>query len=162
LPASSGPVSAVSPDPSSSQIGGNRAVTGVALRAPGAARVGGTFEVSVALEPDQPIMSVPMSLSFDPRLFEVTAVQEGDFMRQGGVTSNFSSRVDRATGQIFATGTRAGAVGASSPGTLLTLSVRAIAPGAGNFSVITLAPIGLAGRTVVAPVPAAQAVSVSP
>ena len=124
--------------------------------------MGTSFTVALNLEPDQPIMSVPLSMNFDPKLFEITGVQEGDFMRQGGVASNFSSRVDRATGQVFATVTRSGGIGASAPGTLLTLNVRALSAGSGNFSVLTLAPIGLAGRTVAAPIPSPQSVTVSP
>ncbi len=143
-------------------IGGNRSATTSTLQGPGSAKVGTSFTVALNLEPDQPIMSVPLSMNFDPKLFEITGVQEGEFMRQGGVASNFSSRVDRATGQVFATVTRSGGIGASAPGTLLTLSVRALSAGSGNFSVLTLAPIGLAGRTVVAPIPSPQSVTVSP
>ena len=56
--------------------------------------------------PDQPITSLPFSIGFDPKLIEVTAVNEGDFMRQGGASSSFTTKIDTGTGRVFGTATR--------------------------------------------------------
>jgi general secretion pathway protein D len=110
---------------------------------------GGIFTVALAIQPDQPLNSVPFSIGFDPKELEIVAVNEGDFMRQGGSTTSFASRVDAATGRVFGTVTRSTPDGAGSPGTLVTLSVRALAPTQNaRLQLVAASPVGVGGRTV--------------
>jgi general secretion pathway protein D len=101
------------------------------------------------IDPGEPIASIPLALSYDAKALEVVSVTEGGVLKQGGATTNFSHRIDRGSGQIFATTTRSGKDGASAPGTVLELSLRAVAPSSGaRVSVGAVAPVGLGGRAV--------------
>lgn len=126
-------------------------------------KAGSAFTLQLAIQPGEPVTSVPLALSFDPKVLEVTGVTEGDFLKQGRGTTNFSNRVDRGSGQVFATITRSGQDGASAPGNLVTVAFRAIAPTTGSrIQVSAIAPIGLAGRSVNAAAPPPYSISVTP
>lgn len=119
------------------------------FQAPAQATVGSVFAVRLMIEPGEPVASIPVALSFDAKALEVVSVNEGNFLKQGGATTNFSQRVDKGSGQIFATATRAGKDGASAPGQVLELSLRALAPSPGaRISIGAIAPVGLGGRSV--------------
>lgn len=113
-----------------------------------------TFTVRLSLTAGQAVTSIPLAIGFDASKFEILDVQEGTLLSQGGAATSFSQRVDKASGQIFVTGTRnnrAGSdnSGATGEGSLLTLTTRAIGtPGVSAFRLITLAAIGLNGTTV--------------
>jgi general secretion pathway protein D len=129
---------------------------------PADVKVGDTFAVQLVMQSDQPVVSVPMAVGFDPRVLQVVSVQEGGFLRQGGAAANFASRVDPA-GQVLVTGTRAGDTGATNIGVFATLNLRAVAPSASEtrLQLLTAAPIGLGGRTVVTQPAAAHSLRVS-
>lgn len=125
-------------------------------------KTGGTFSVQLQIQPDQAVTSVPLAIAFDPKLLEVTGISEGDFLKQGGGTTNFSNRVDKGSGQAFVTITRAGVGGATNPGKLINLSFRALAPSPeARIQLTTIAPIGLEGRTVSVPAPSPFAVTIT-
>jgi general secretion pathway protein D len=66
------------------------------------------------MQSEQPITSVPIAVGFDTRVLQVVGVAEGDFLKQGGAQTRFSSRVDPA-GHILMTATRASDGGATAP-----------------------------------------------
>lgn len=127
------------------------AVGPVALRfqAPAQVRVGETFAVQVVMQSDQPVASVPVAIGFDPRILQVGSVVEGNFLRQGGATSSFASRVD-PSGQILVTGSRGGETGATALGTLATINFRVLAAAAPEtrIQLLSSSPVGLGGRSV--------------
>lgn len=115
---------------------------------PAQARVGDTFAVQLVMQSDEPVVSLPAAVGFDPRVLQVVSVQEGGFLRQGGASTNFASRVDPA-GQVLMTGTRAGDTGATDVSIFATLNLRAVAPSSETaLQLTTAAPVGLGGRTV--------------
>lgn len=126
-------------------------------------RVGDTFALQLMMQSDQPIVSVPLALGFDPRALQVTSVVEGDFLRQGGAQSTFTSRVD-ANGQILVSGTRAGETGATALAAFATINFRVNAAPTAETRVqlLTIAPIGLGGRAVAAPAPPPHILQLSP
>lgn len=137
--------------------------TSINLQGPAQARAGSTFSVRVAIEPGEPVTSIPFALSFDPKVLEVVSVTEGDFLKQGGGTTSFTHRVDKGSGQIFATVTRTGKDGAGSPGSIVDISFRALAPApAARLVVSAIAPIGVGGRAVSAPPPSPLVIAVAP
>ncbi|HEY8357536.1 MAG TPA: secretin N-terminal domain-containing protein [Ramlibacter sp.] len=141
------------------------AATGPAVlrwQGPADAKVGDTFAVQLVMQSDQPVVSLPMAVGFDPRFLQVVSVQEGGFLRQGGASANFASRVDPA-GQVLVTGTRAGETGATNIGVFATLTLRAVAASTTEtrLQLLTAAPIGLGGRTVATQPAAPHAVRVS-
>lgn len=144
---------APSPAVGGSAVSGPTAIVAPATnflwQGPAQVTTGGIFTVALAIQPDQPLNSVPFSIGFDPKELEIVAVNEGDFMRQGGSTTSFASRVDAATGRVFGTVTRSTPDGAGSPGTLVTLSVRALAPTQNaRLQLVAASPVGVGGRTV--------------
>ena len=118
----------------------------LSLQGPTAAKVGDTIALQFMLQSAQPLVNVPMAVAFDPRVFQVVSVVEGDFLKQGGAPTHFASRVD-PSGQILITGTRIADTGATAPGVLATAHLRVVsAPGKpAQIQVLTLAPVALGG-----------------
>lgn len=135
----------------------------LALQGPPQVKAGSVFTVQLTIQPGEAVTSIPMAITFDPKILEVVSVTEGDFLKQGGGTTNFSHRVDRGSGQIFATVTRSGKDGASAPGNIASIAFRALTPTAeSRLSMTAFAPIGMGGRTAYTTPPPPLVVSVTP
>jgi general secretion pathway protein D len=140
------------------QVGGSAQLL---WQGPAQAKVGDTFALQLVMQADQPVVSVPLAIGFDPRLLQVANVSEGGFLRQGGAQTNFNFRVDPA-GQVLMTATRAGSGGASAADAIATIEWRALAAGAARVELITIAPVGAGGATINAVAPAAYALTIAP
>lgn len=129
---------------------------------PGSLRVGDTFAVQLLMQANQPIVTIPMAASFDPRVLQAVSIVEGDFLRQNGGQTSFTSRVD-PNGQILITGTRAGDSGATSLGSFATVNMRVIAATTAEtrLQLLTVAPIALGGRSVSAPLPPPHVITIA-
>jgi general secretion pathway protein D len=116
---------------------------------PAEVKVGDIFAVQLLMQSDQPVVSVPLALGFDPRMLQATSVTEGEFLRQGGSQTSFASRVD-PSGQVLVTGTRSGDTGATALGVFATINFRATAAinPETRVQLLTVAPVGLGGRSV--------------
>ena len=145
-------------------IGGVAAsASSASWQGPSQAQVGTTFTLQLSLQAGEPITSVPIAISFDARLLEVTTVAEGDFMRQGGGRTSFSSRIDRGTGQVFATVTRADSGSATGAGSLMSVTFRALGASPDvRTQLLSIAPVGVGGRSVSVLVPAPRSVNITP
>jgi general secretion pathway protein D len=151
-----------SPTPTIQATGGSSVTPapsgGATLRwqGPAEVKVGDIFAVQLLMQSDQPVVSVPLAVGFDPRMLQATTVSEGEFLRQGGAQTSFASRVD-PSGQVLVTGTRSGDTGATALGVFATINFRvtsAITPES-RVKLLTVAPVGLGGRSVVpSPAPA--------
>jgi general secretion pathway protein D len=76
-----------------------------------------------------------MTVSFNPQALRVRTIQEGSFMRQGGLNATFTSEVDASVGRINITIARtADSVGASGTGLLAVVLFDALAPGSSTFT----------------------------
>jgi general secretion pathway protein D len=130
---------------------------------PTAMRVGDTFSVQLFMQADQPVVSIPMAVGFDPRVLQVISITEGDFLKQNGAQTSFTSRVD-PSGQILMTGTRAGDAGATTLGNIATLNLRVMSAATpeARLQVLTIAPIALGGRGVSAPLPLPHVITIAP
>ncbi len=130
---------------------------------PSAVQVGDLFSLSLQMQADQVIANLPLTLSFDPRAVQVISVTEGDFMRQGGAQTTFSSRVTEA-GHLVVALTRAGGTGGSSAsGTVVSLSFRALAPvESARIRVDGVAATGVDGASITVTPPAALNLQVRP
>lgn len=124
-------------------------------------KVGDTFAVQLVMQAEQPVVSVPIAIGFDPRLLQVVDVSEGGFLRQGGAQTSFSYRVDPG-GQVVMTATSSGNAGATAPDAIVTMNFRALAAGAARVELITAAPVGNGGSTVSAVLPGPHAVAITP
>lgn len=126
-------------------------------------KVGDTLALQLVMQSDQPIVSIPMAIGFDARTLQATSVTEGDFLKQNGGQTSFTSRLD-PNGQILMTGTRAGDSGATVLGSIATINFRVIAAATPETSVrvLTISPVALGGRGVSASLPPAHVVSITP
>lgn len=109
---------------------------------------GSTFSVQLMLQSDQPVVTLPMTVGFDSKVFQVVNVVEGIFLKQGGMTTTFSSQVN-PSGQITFTTARTGAGGATLPATAAVITFRAIAPAeAAQIQLLSAAPTGATGQPI--------------
>jgi general secretion pathway protein D len=126
-------------------------------------KVGDSFALQLMMQSDQPVVSLPMAVGFDARALQVTSVTEGEFLKQNGGKTSFTSRVD-PSGQILMTGTRTGDSGATALGTIATINFRVVAATSHEtrIQLLTISPIALGGRGISAALPAPHVVSITP
>ena len=137
--------------PSSSGLGSAQVI----LTPPGATfRVGaGPYTVPISVTNVSRLSMVALTLTFDPALLRVRAVNEGSFMRSGGVSAAFTQQ--SAPGRVDITISRASdATGATGTGLLGAVLFDAVAPGNATMSISGTAtgpggtPMGLQFRPV--------------
>ncbi|MGE3509667.1 MAG: secretin N-terminal domain-containing protein [Vicinamibacterales bacterium] len=107
----------------------------VSAAAPGAPlRVGGgPYTVPISIAGATRLSMITITVTFDPALLRVRTVQEGGFLRSGGVTAVFTQQV--SPGRVDMTITRAAdATGASGAGLLGAILFDAVAPGIATLS----------------------------
>ena len=91
---------------------------------------GGPYTVPLAVANASRLSMITLTVTFNPSVLRVRNVQEGTFMRQGGVTANFTPRIDVATGRVDIAVARSGdQAGASGSGLLAALLFDAVGPG---------------------------------
>jgi general secretion pathway protein D len=129
---------------------------------PSSAKAGENFTLQLSVQSDQPILSIPMAVGFDPKVLQVTSVSEGDFLRQGGAPTSFTSRID-PNGQVVLTGIRTADTGATSLGAVAILNFRVIAASSAQTAIqlLSIAPTVVGGRTISIPLPLPQVIQLS-
>jgi general secretion pathway protein D len=124
---------AAPPDTSSSPGIGTAQVF---LTPPGTAfRVGGgPYTVPISIANATRLSNMTLTVTFDPQLLRVQAVNEGSFMRSGGASAVFTQQA--APGRVDLTITRAAdAVGATGAGLLGAILFEPVAPGEATLTV---------------------------
>ncbi len=87
----------------------------------------GPYTVPLTVNGASRFSGVTLTLRFDPAILRVRTVQEGSFMRQGGLTTTFSQQVDPASGRVDFSITRMNdATGASGSGLAAVVVFEAI------------------------------------
>jgi general secretion pathway protein D len=117
---------------------------------------GATFTVNVMLRGGQNVYSVPLQVSYDPKILQVVNVSNGGLLSQDGQPVALVHRDDEAAGALQITATRPpGASGVSGGGTVVTLTFVAKASGQ---SALTISKGG-ARDPAMQPMPVAGAVA---
>ena len=99
-------------------------------------QVGSSFSMTVVLSQGEDIASVPLQLSYDPKLFQFVKVTNGDFLAKDGQNVALVYRDDPATGRLQITAQRTpGSQGMSGDGTVFNLTFTAKAKGTGAISI---------------------------
>jgi tRNA-binding EMAP/Myf-like protein len=113
------------------EIGIKRSSAQITVTAPQEFRTaGGPYTVPLAIANASRLSMITLTVTFNPAVLRVRNVQEGTFMRQGGVTANFTPRIDVATGRVDIAVARSGdQAGASGSGLLAALLFDAVGPG---------------------------------
>ena len=126
-----------SPIPGTIQPPPGAAAAAQVLAAPPAGELrvaAGPYPVPISIAGAARLSTVSVAMTFNPQALRVRTIQEGSFMRQGGVNATFVQQVDGSTGRIDITISRTGdAVGASGTGLLGVVLFDAIAPGPSTF-----------------------------
>jgi len=96
----------------------------------------GPYTIPVSINNASRLSVLTLTITYNPAVLRVRTVQDGLFMRQGGVTASFTPRIDAAAGRVDIALSRTGdQTGASGAGLLAALLIDAIAPGSTAISV---------------------------
>ena len=95
---------------------------------------GSTFTVNVLLNGAQNVHTVPLQLSFDPKVLQVVNVSNGGFLAQDGQIVTVTHREDDGTMQVTAT-RPPGAPGINGQGPIVTLTFMAKAAGQSSLTI---------------------------
>ncbi|MFC0398997.1 cohesin domain-containing protein [Paraburkholderia rhizosphaerae] len=126
----------------------------MSIQGPPQVKVGDSVTVALMMQSDQPVMSVPSSITFDNTKLQFSGVTEGDFMKQAGAQTSFSSRVGQNGGQVSISNSVSGGSGASAQATYAVLTFKALAPT--SQTAVSVQPGSMLGVTgvPVTPLPA--------
>jgi general secretion pathway protein D len=119
-------------------------------------RVGaGPYTVPISIVGVSRLSVLSLTVTFNPAVVRVRSVQEGSFLRQGGVAVAFTQQVDAAAGRLDISMTRTGDMtGASGAGLLAAVLFEPVAPGTATLALSGVAttpqgqPVGLSMNTV--------------
>lgn len=114
-----------SPAPDANASGAQEPGFSLAWQAPPQVKVGEQFVASLNVQSRQSVASMPLMIAYDPTVVQAVKVLEGDFLRQGGTQSSFTSRIDAQAGQIFVGAQRPGS-GSTGSGNALQVSFKAL------------------------------------
>jgi general secretion pathway protein D len=110
---------------------------------------GGPYTVPVSINNASRVSVMTLTVTFNPNVLRVRQANDGTFMRQGGVVTTFTPRIDAAAGRVDIAITRTGdQAGASGAGLLAALIFYAVGQGGSVISVS-----GVANTPEGAPVP---------
>jgi hypothetical protein len=99
---------------------------------------GGPYTVPISIANASRVSTVSLSIAYNPAVLRVRSVQEGSFMRQGGVAVAFSQQVN--AGRVDLTLSRTGdQAGASGAGLLAAIMFEATAAGSSNLTLSGIA-----------------------
>jgi general secretion pathway protein D len=162
MPGSAEPSTGV---PAAPPVTGPGSILGNAVmlwQGPSVARAGTPFVAQLLMQSETPIISLPIVIGFDPKVIEVVGVTEGDFMRQNGATTTFSSKVD-PNGQVTINITRQGQTGATSLASVVSLNLRGVTAADATRLLMDNVTAGATGGTsVTVQVPPAYTVRIAP
>jgi general secretion pathway protein D len=97
---------------------------------------GSSFAVNILLSGAQNVYSVPLQVSYDPKLLQVANVSNGSFLSQDGQAVVLANRDDNTAGTLQITATRPpGVGGVTGQGAIVTLTFMAKAVGQGTLTI---------------------------
>jgi hypothetical protein len=109
---------------------------------------GGPYTVAVSMTDSSQVSSVSLTISFNPSVLRVRTVQEGSFLRAGGVAAAFTQQVDATTGRVDIAIVRSNdPTGVAGTGLLAAILFDAVGGGSANLA-LTGAATGPRGASV--------------
>ncbi len=119
------------------------------LVVPPSAPVGQQFTVGVKISNINDLTNAPFVLTYDPILVDFVSMSEGDFMKQSGKPTTFSSKNDPVAGTVTVSlGYASGNAVVSGGGILATASFTAKNQGAANFAFKNIAFVSSSGSAL--------------
>ena len=116
---------------------------------------GGPYTVPISIDAASQVSTMTITLTYNPSVLRVRAVEEGSFLRQGNLEVAFTQQVDPVAGRIDIGLRRIGdSTGASGSGLLAAILFEAVAPGSVTMNAYSVAmtPAGLLVPTQSSPV----------
>jgi general secretion pathway protein D len=99
-------------------------------------QVGSSFPMTIVLSQGEDIASVPIQITYDPKLFQFSKVTNGDFLAKDGQNVALVYRDDPATGRLQVTAQRTpGSQGMTGDGTVFNLTFTAKSKGTGVIAI---------------------------
>jgi type II secretory pathway component GspD/PulD (secretin) len=97
---------------------------------------GGPYTVPISVTGVSRLSSMSMTITYNPAVLRVRTVQEGSFMRSGGVQAAFTNRADATAGRVDIAIVRPGdTTGVAGTGLLAALVLDAIGAGPANLQI---------------------------
>ena len=97
---------------------------------------GGPYTVPVSISGASRVSSLSLTITFNPAVLRVRTVQEGSFMRSGGIQAAFTQQVDAVTGRIDIAIIRPGdTTGVAGTGLLAAVLFDSVGAGVANLAV---------------------------
>jgi type II secretory pathway component GspD/PulD (secretin) len=98
-------------------------------------RIGqGPYTVTISVANVTRVSTFSLTLTYNPAIVKMRSLQEGSFMRQGGVSAAFAHQEDTAAGRLDLAVSRAGdTIGATGSGTIAAVVFEPVAPGSVSF-----------------------------
>ena len=106
-------------------------------QAPTQAKVGDEFQVMVEAQTSESLGTLSFTLGYDPKALKIVRIAEGNFLRQQGKKTIFTSKIDQDTGRAFIHTARIGPAGVSGKGSVATVTFAARAATTQSPIVIT-------------------------
>lgn len=129
---------------------------GLSIQAPPQAKQGERISVLVSAPAGVGISNISFALGFDPSVFKVVSVSEGDLVRKANAPSNFSQDVDQAGGQVVVGLSENAGTAVSGGGSVSVVQLEVIAAKGGSqlsLSRVSAAGANAAQLTATAPPP---------
>jgi hypothetical protein len=104
---------------------------------PGQMQVGsGPYTLPIQIADANQLGTITLTISYNPAVLKARTVTEGAFMRQGGVATTFTPKIDEGAGRVEITIARpAGSPGISGTGLIGSLVFDALAAGQANMAI---------------------------
>jgi len=97
---------------------------------------GGPYTLPISVTGASRLSSMSLTITYNPAVVRVRTVQEGSFMRSGGVQASFTNRADASAGRVDIAVVRPGdTTGVAGTGLLAALVLDAVGPGPANLQV---------------------------
>jgi type II secretory pathway component GspD/PulD (secretin) len=110
---------------------------------------GGPYLVPVSITGASQLSGITVTVTYNPAVLRLVSVQEGSFMRAGGVNASFSQQSDPASGRVDIAIVRSGDLtGVAGTGLLAGLLFEPVGSGQGNLA-LTGSTTGPGGNPVV-------------
>ena len=132
LPPAPNPLGAPVPGPTSAAAG----QVVVSVPSPEFRVGGGPYLVPISITNASQLSGVTLTVTYNPAVIRLVNVQEGSFMRAGGVNASFTQQPDPVAGRVDIAVVRRGDItGVAGTGLLAGLLFDPVAPGAANLNV---------------------------
>jgi general secretion pathway protein D len=135
----------------------------LSLDGPAQARPGDLVSVTLNAQSGQVVSGMKLQLNYDPKVFKVLGVEQGDFLKQSPMPSTLNKNVDAGSGQLQMDLSTTGGDGVSGSGSVASVQFEALAANPGSAIRLTrVVPSKPNGASLAASLPEPLVIAVAP